>query len=154
MNAATRTRLVLIALVAVLVIAIGRVHVVINGGRLGLTLCSKDSWSLRDTFVNLKDYIDQRVRLQPAKPRVVIALLHCEVARGPGDELDLYWQAIQLTAGELGLRARVEWIGRGLTITGSEDDCERLKPLVIRIAPSGQHTACDSAARRVWSIDR
>ncbi|TMQ09462.1 MAG: hypothetical protein E6J90_37935 [Deltaproteobacteria bacterium] len=153
MPVATRRWLALLALVAVLIVAVGRVHIVVNGGRLGLTLCTKDHWSLRDTFVNLKDYLPHDAR-PPATPEVAIALLRCEVVRDRGDEIDLYWQALRLSAAELGVAVQLEWIGRSLTVVHSDDACERLKSVVIRIAPPGQRTTCEAGTRQIWSIDR
>lgn len=159
MDVVKRTRLILLALAAVLVIVFGRVHVVVHGGRLGLALCPKDSWALSDTFVNVDDYIkEQPLRLRPEKQKqkIAIALLRCNAARSQEDERDLYWQVLDLTIVELHLRAHLQWVVTTYEIIGSEDACSRLKPLAISLAPPGQRTTCedDRTGRQLWAILR
>jgi hypothetical protein len=53
----------------------GFVHLVHGGTEMAF--CSKESWSVYDTFVDVTDYTEQPARLQPDKPVVVRALLRC-----------------------------------------------------------------------------
>jgi hypothetical protein len=159
MDVVNRTRLILLALAAMTVIAFGRVHIAVHGGRLGVALCAKDGWSMRDTFVNVDDYIkEQPLRLRPEKQKqkVAIALLRCNAAPSRQDERDLYWQVLHLTIVELHLRAQLQWVVTTYAIVGSEDACSRLKPLAISLAPPGQPTTCDDDAtgRQLWTIVR
>ena len=159
MDVVTRTRLILLVLAAALVIAVGRVHIVVHGGRLGLTVCPKEAWSLTDTFVNVDDYIkEQPLRLRPEKQKqkIAIALVRCDVARSQEGERDLYWQALDLTIVERGLRAHLQWIGSTYVISGSEEVCSRMKPLATSLAPPGQGTTCenDGTGKQIWSIVR
>src|SRR5262245_29144288 len=97
MDVVMRTRFLLVALALVLLVVMGRVHVVVHGGRLGVTLCHKEHWALRDTWVNVNDYIgEQPVRKRPEWQRaeVAIALVSCEAATRDIDQRDLYWQAL------------------------------------------------------------
>jgi hypothetical protein len=155
MDVVRRRRLILVVLALALVVAIGRVHVVVHGGRLGVTLCHKENWGLGNTWVDVDDYIkEQPLRKRPEKQRaeVAIALVSCEAATRDIDQRDLYWQALDLTIHELGLQAHLQWVVRSYDIIASENDCKRLKPLAVRLAPPDQLTTCGDLTRTFWLV--
>lgn len=50
------------------------------------------------------------------------------------------------------LRAHLQWVVRSYDIIASENDCKRLKPLAVRLAPPDQPTTCGDLTRTFWLV--
>jgi hypothetical protein len=145
---------VLAAVVAAVVIAVGFVHVV-HGGSAGLTVCAKDGWGLSRTFVDVGDDVGQPMFMSDAA--VTRALLRCKVIRNPGLERQRYRELIREALTAMDSRARVDEKNDVWTIDGTVSVCKALEPLLrsrAADAPPEVTVVCDALTGQQFRLRR
>jgi hypothetical protein len=156
---------VVVALVVIVAIILGAgfVHIV-HGGAVGLTVCTKDGWSLTDTFVDIDDFKGQPLATLLPKASVIRALIRCQVlTRGffvpPGvvrEKLQQsYIDKLQTALASRSIIARIKRDGNVVVIDTTSENCDRALPIVRTITddiPDHQRVRCDTSLRVPWEL--